>query len=97
MELSTQIYQIYLNYVAPEDIQVYSIDEVFIDATRYLSAYHMSAREMAMKMILDVLSTTGITATAGIGTNLYLAKVAMDIGAKHIQGRPLWRPDRPAG
>lgn len=85
MELSTQIYQIYLNYVAPEDIQVYSIDEVFIDATRYLSAYHMSAREMAMKMILDVLSTTGITATAGIGTNLYLAKVAMDIGAKHIQ------------
>lgn len=85
MELSTRIYQIYLKYVAPEDIQVYSIDEVFIDATRYLSTYHMSARELAQEIILDVLSDTGITATVGIGSNLYLAKVAMDIGAKHIK------------
>ena len=84
MKVSTQIYQIYLKYVAPEDIHVYSIDEVFIDATRYLSTYHQSPREFARTMILDVLSSTGITATAGIGTNLYLAKIAMDIGAKHI-------------
>lgn len=84
MKISTQIYQIYLKYVAPEDIHVYSIDEVFIDATSYLSAYHQSPREFARAMILDVLSSTGITATAGIGTNLYLAKIAMDIGAKHI-------------
>ncbi len=84
MKVSTQIYQIYLKYVAPEDIHVYSIDEVFIDATRYLSTYHQSPREFAQTMILDVLSSTGITATAGIGTNLYLAKIAMDIGAKHI-------------
>ena len=84
MEISTQIYQIYLKYVAPEDIHVYSIDEVFIDATNYLSVYHQSPREFARTMILDVLSSTGITATAGIGTNLYLAKIAMDIGAKHI-------------
>lgn len=88
MRFSTQIYQIYLKYVAPEDIHVYSIDEVFIDATSYLKTYGLTAREMAMRMILDVLHTTGITATAGIGTNLYLAKVAMDIGAKHI------KPDR---
>lgn len=85
MEVSTQIYQIYLGYVAPEDIHVYSIDEVFIDATRYLRTYRLSPRELARKMILDVLAQTGITATAGIGTNLYLAKIAMDIGAKHIQ------------
>ena len=84
MEISTKIYQIYLRYIAPEDIHVYSIDEVFIDATHYLKTYGLSARELAMKMILDVLRTTGITATAGIGTNLYLCKVAMDIGAKHI-------------
>ena len=84
MEVSTRIYQIYLRYIAPEDIHVYSIDEVFIDATHYLKTYGLSARELAMKMILDVLRTTGITATAGIGTNLYLCKVAMDIGAKHI-------------
>ena len=84
MKVSTQIYQIYLKYVAPEDIHVYSIDEVFVDATRYLSTYHQSPREFARTMILDVLSSTGITATAGIGTNLYLAKIAMDIGAKHI-------------
>lgn len=84
MEVSTQIYRIYLKYVAPEDVHVYSIDEVFIDATEYLHTYRMTARELAMTMILDVLHTTGITATAGIGTNLYLAKIAMDIGAKHI-------------
>lgn len=84
MEVSTHIYRIYLKYVAPEDVHVYSIDEVFIDATEYLRTYRMTARELAMTMILDVLQTTGITATAGIGTNLYLAKIAMDIGAKHI-------------
>ena len=85
MEVSTQIYQIYLGYVAPEDIHVYSIDEVFIDATRYLRTYHLSPQELERNMILVVLAQTGITATAGIGTNLYLAKIAMDIGAKHIQ------------
>lgn len=84
METSTRIYQIYLKYVAPEDIHVYSIDEVFMDVTNYLSTYKLTPRELAMKIILDVLHTTGITATAGIGTNLYLAKVAMDIEAKHI-------------
>ena len=84
MEVSTQIYQIYLKYVAPEDIHVYSIDEVFMDVTNYLQTYGMSARELAEKIILDVLRNTGITAAAGIGTNLYLCKVAMDIEAKHI-------------
>ncbi len=84
MECSTRIYNVYLKYIAPEDIHVYSIDEVFIDATDYLNTYRLSAREFAMKLILDVLETTGITATAGIGTNLYLSKIAMDIGAKHI-------------
>ena len=84
MEYSTRIYQIYLKYIAPEDIHVYSIDEVFIDATAYLKTYNLTARELAMKMISDVLATTGITATAGIGTNMYLCKVAMDIVAKHI-------------
>lgn len=84
MEISTKIYQVYLKYIAPEDIHVYSIDEVFMDVTDYLDTYGLSARELAMKMILDVLSTTGITATAGIGTNLYLCKIAMDIEAKHI-------------
>lgn len=84
MQTSTAIYQVYLKYVAPEDIHVYSIDEVFIDATNYLKLYNMTARELAMKMIRDVLERTGITATAGIGTNLYLCKVAMDIVAKHI-------------
>lgn len=83
MEVSTQIYNVYLKYIAPEDMHVYSIDEVFIDATKYLKTYKISARELAMKMILDVLDTTGITATAGIGTNLYLCKIAMDIYAKH--------------
>ena len=84
IEYSTQIYNIYLKYIAPEDIHVYSIDEVFLDATDYLNTYNLSARELATKMILDVLKTTGITATAGIGTNLYLSKIAMDIQAKHI-------------
>ena len=84
MKTSTEIYNVYLKYVAPEDIHVYSIDEVFIDATHYLSTYKLTPREFAMKIILDVLATTGITATAGIGTNMYLCKVAMDIVAKHI-------------
>ena len=84
MAYSTQIYNIYLKYIAPEDIHVYSIDEVFIDVTSYLQTYRLTARELARKMILEVLDATGITATAGIGTNLYLAKVAMDIRAKHI-------------
>ncbi len=82
MEVSTQIYQIYLKYVAPEDIFVYSVDEVFIDATPYLAARRQSAHDFAMTMIRDVLQTTGITATAGIGPNLYLCKIAMDIYAK---------------
>lgn len=80
---STRIYNIYLRYIAEEDIHVYSVDEVFIDATPYLKTYNCTARELAMKMIKDVLEKTGVTATAGIGTNLYLAKVAMDIVAKH--------------
>ena len=84
MEYSTRIYQVYMKYVSPEDIIVYSIDEVFMDVTRYLKTYGLTPRELAMKMILDVLNTTGITATAGIGTNLYLCKIAMDIVAKHI-------------
>ena len=85
MQISAQIYQIYLKYFAPEDIHVYSIDEVFIDAAPYLRTYGQTPRELARTVILDVLRTTGITATAGIGTNLYLAKVAMDIGAKHVE------------
>ncbi|HHU71171.1 MAG TPA: DNA methylase [Clostridiales bacterium] len=84
MDYSTRIYNTYLKYVAPEDIHVYSIDEVFMDVTNYLATYNLSPRELAMKMIQDVLKTTGVTATAGIGTNLYLAKIAMDIGAIHI-------------
>ncbi|MDE7400327.1 MAG: DNA methylase [Oscillospiraceae bacterium] len=84
MEISSRIYGIYLKYVAPEDIHVYSIDEVFIDAAPYLPALGISAREFARMMIADVLKSTGITATAGIGTNLYLCKIAMDIIAKHI-------------
>ena len=81
---STRIYQIYLKYVAPEDIHVYSIDEVFIDATAYLRTYGMTAHELTMAMVRDVLKTTGITATAGIGTNMYLCKIAMDIVAKKM-------------
>ena len=83
MEVSTQVYGIYLKYIASEDIHVYSCDEVFIDATAYLKTYRCTAHELAMRMVRDVLSHTGITATAGIGTNLYLAKVAMDVEAKH--------------
>ena len=85
MECSTRIYEIYLKYVAPEDIHVYSIDEVFIDATPYLKTYGLTPREFARKLIYEVLETTGITATAGIGTNLYLCKVAMDIVAKRTE------------
>ena len=81
-EYSSRIYATYLKYVAPEDIIVYSIDEVFIDLTNYLQTYGMTAHELTMTMVREVLYTTGITATAGIGTNLYLAKVAMDIVAK---------------
>ncbi len=84
VKYSTEIYQIYLKYISPEDILVYSIDEVFMDVTPYLETYQMDAHTLAMTMIRDVLSQTGITATAGIGTNLYLCKVAMDIVAKHM-------------
>ena len=83
MEVSTRVYSVYLKYIAPEDIHVYSCDEVFIEATSYLRTYGCTARELAVRMVRDVLSQTGITATAGIGTNLYLAKIAMDIEAKH--------------
>lgn len=85
MEYSTKIYNIYLKYIAPEDIHIYSIDEVFIDVTHYLSTYNMTAHALAMTMIQDILDTTGIIATAGIGTNMYLCKIAMDIVAKHIE------------
>ncbi len=84
IERSTEIYQIYLRFVAPEDIHVYSIDEVFLDVSDYLNTYRLTPRGLAMKMIQEVLKETGITATAGIGTNLYLCKIAMDIEAKHI-------------
>ena len=82
---STQVYNVYLKYIAPEDIHVYSIDEVFIDLTGYLKTYDMSPRQLVKTMITDVLKTTGLTAAAGLGSNLYLCKVAMDIGAKHVQ------------
>lgn len=85
MEYSTRIFQVYLKYIAPEDMHVYSIDEVFMDVTHYLSTYDMTPRELAQTMLQDVLATTGITATAGIGSNLYLCKVAMDVLAKHIE------------
>lgn len=84
IEYSSRIYNVYLKYVAPEDIYVYSIDEVFIDISDYLKTYKLSPEDLVTKMILDVYETTGITATAGIGTNMYLAKVAMDIVAKHV-------------
>lgn len=84
LEYSTRILDVYLKYIAPEDLHVYSIDEVLIDATSYLKAYRMTVRELAGAMVRDVLKTTGITAAAGIGTNLYLCKVAMDIVAKHV-------------
>ena len=85
MEWSTRVYNVYLRYVAPEDIHNYSIDEVLMDVTNYLPTYGLSARALAKTIIRDILETTGITATAGIGTNLYLCKVAMDIWAKHVQ------------
>ena len=84
LQVSEQINKIYLRYVAPEDIHPYSIDEVFMDVTSYLPLYKLTAHELAMKLVREVLAETGITATAGIGTNLYLAKLAMDIVAKHI-------------
>ncbi|MBR0397721.1 MAG: DNA methylase [Eubacterium sp.] len=85
MEYSTRIYKIYLRYIAPEDIHVYSIDEVLIDATNYLKTYGMTARELTITMIRDIMKETGITATAGIGSNLYLAKISMDIESKHVE------------
>lgn len=85
MKYSMNVYNVYLKYFSPEDIYVYSIDEVFCDITHYLKMYKMTARELVTKVIQDVYTTTGITATAGIGTNLYLAKVAMDVGAKHVK------------
>lgn len=91
VDYSTRIYNIYLKYVAPEDIHVYSIDEVFIDITNYFKLYKLTPYEMAKMMIKDVFKTTGVTATVGIGTNLYLAKVAMDIHAKNI------KPDKDGG
>ncbi len=84
IQYSSHIYNIYLRYIAPEDIHVYSIDEVFIDATHYLKLYHKTPHELAQTLILEVMKETGITATAGIGTNMFLAKCAMDIVAKHI-------------
>ena len=84
IDWSTKIYQVYLKYIAPEDIYPYSIDEVFLDVTHYLDTYKMTARELTRTILLDILNTTGITAAAGMGTNLYLAKVAMDIQAKHV-------------
>ena len=85
MEISTEIYNVYLKYISAEDIHVYSIDEVFMDVTNYLRTYGMTARELTMTMVRDVLCQTGITATAGIGSNLYLGKVAMDVMAKRVQ------------
>ena len=84
IEYSTRIYDIYLKYIAPEDIHVYSIDEVFMDITGYLNTYHLTAHALAMRIIRDVLHSAGITATVGIGTNMYLAKIAMDIKAKKM-------------
>ena len=85
LEYSSQIYEIYLNYIAPEDMHVYSIDEVFMDVSTYLHTYRKTPRELATEMIRSVYRETGITATAGIGTNLYLCKIAMDILAKHAR------------
>lgn len=85
MKYSTRIYEIYLRYFAPEDMHVYSIDEVFIDLTSYLKNYRMDAKKLVSNIIQTVLKETGITAAAGVGTNMYLAKIAMDIMAKHVQ------------
>lgn len=86
IDVSADIYGIYLKYIAKEDIYPYSIDEVFMDLTDYLFMYQMSAEQLATMIMEDVLKTTGITATCGVGTNLYLAKVALDISAKHVKG-----------
>lgn len=102
IEWSTKIYNVYLKYVAPEDVFAYSIDEVLMDVTNYLPTYQLTPRELARKIVLDVLATTGITATAGIGTNLYLAKVAMETmtlsvcPAPHLPDTPVcpWRTGR---
>ena len=83
-EISTKIFSIYSKYVSSEDIHVYSIDECFLDVTHYMATYHLSVHELAMSLIREVLIETGITATAGVGTNMYLAKIAMDIVAKHV-------------
>lgn len=88
IDYSTRIYNVYTRFIAPEDIHIYSIDEVFIDATSYLDRYNMSAHDLAMTIIRNVLRETGITATAGIGTNLYLCKIAMDIVAKKMKPDP---------
>lgn len=85
IDYSATIYSIYLKYIAKEDIHVYSIDEAFLDVTQYLVMYQMSAKELAEQIMKDIMETTGITATAGIGTNLYLAKIALDISAKHVK------------
>ena len=102
IDVSAEVYGVYLKYVSAEDIHPYSIDEVFMDVTDYLSLYQISARELALRIMDDVRRTTGIPATAGIGTNLYLAKIALDITAKHVSDgigcldkaeyqRTLWR------
>ena len=85
MEYSTRIYEVYLKYMAPEDMHVYSIDEIFLDVTNYFSMYGNTPEELASTIIQDIYETTGITATAGIGTNLYIAKIAMDVWAKHTE------------
>lgn len=85
IEVSADIYAIYLKYIAKEDIHVYSIDEVFLDVTDYLTMYQMTAKELGMRIMSDILESTGITATCGIGSNLYLAKIALDIMAKHVE------------
>ncbi|MDD6070835.1 MAG: Y-family DNA polymerase [Clostridiales bacterium] len=85
IDYSAEIYAVYLKYIAKEDIHVYSIDEAFLDVTHYLSLYQLTPKELAVKIMADIKKTTGITATAGIGTNLYLAKVALDITAKHVE------------
>ena len=84
IDYSSKIYEIYLKYISKDDIHVYSIDEVFIDVTDYLKMYNMTAKELGITIINDITNTTGITATCGIGTNLYLAKIALDITAKHV-------------
>ena len=85
IKYSADIYEIYLKYVSKDDIHIYSVDECFLDITKYLNMYHMTSFELARMIIKDVYNTTGITATAGIGTNLYLTKVALDITAKHVK------------